>query len=146
MRTGETRWTFRTVPQADDFGSETWLDESWRYSGNTNVWSMMSVDDELGYVYLPTGTPTGDYYGGHRLGDNLFAESIVALDILTGERVWHFQMVHHGVWDYDNPAAPNLVNVTVDGREIKAVAQVTKQGFWPNTGSWDRSDTFPSSR
>ena len=95
VRTGETKWTFRTVPQADDFGSETWLNESWRYSGNTNVWSLMSVDDELGYVYLPTGTPTGDYYGGHRLGDNLFAESLVALDIETGERIWHFQMVYH---------------------------------------------------
>ena len=129
VRTGETKWTFRTVPQADDFGSETWLNESWRYSGNTNVWSLMSVDDELGYVYLPTGTPTGDYYGGHRLGDNLFAESLVALDIETGERIWHFQMVHHGVWDYDNPAAPNLVDVTVDGERIRAVAQVTKQGF-----------------
>ncbi|MEE8129905.1 MAG: pyrroloquinoline quinone-dependent dehydrogenase [Vicinamibacterales bacterium] len=129
VRTGETKWTFRTVPQADDFGSETWLNESWRYSGNTNVWSLMSVDDELGYVYLPTGTPTGDYYGGHRLGDNLFAESLVALDIETGERIWHFQMVHHGVWDYDNPAAPNLVDVTVDGVRIRAVAQVTKQGF-----------------
>ena len=129
VRTGETKWTFRTVPQADDFGSETWLNESWRYSGNTNVWSLMSVDDELGYVYLPTGTPTGDYYGGHRLGDNLFAESLVALDIETGERIWHFQMVHHGVWDYDNPAAPNLIDVTVDGERIRAVAQVTKQGF-----------------
>ena len=129
VRTGETKWTFRTVPQADDFGSETWLNESWRYSGNTNVWSLMSVDDELGYVYLPTGTPTSDYYGGHRLGDNLFAESLVALDIETGERIWHFQMVHHGVWDYDNPAAPNLVDVTVDGVRIRAVAQVTKQGF-----------------
>jgi quinoprotein glucose dehydrogenase len=129
VRTGETKWTFRTVPQADDFGSETWLNESWRYSGNTNVWSLMSVDDELGYVYLPTGTPTSDYYGGHRLGDNLFAESLVALDIETGERIWHFQMVHHGVWDYDNPAAPNLVDVTIDGVRIRAVAQVTKQGF-----------------
>ena len=124
VRTGETKWTFRTVPQADDFGSETWLNESC-----TNVWSLMSVDDELGYVYLPTGTPTSDYYGGHRLGDNLFAESLVALDIETGERIWHFQMVHHGVWDYDNPAAPNLVDVTVDGERIRAVAQVTKQGF-----------------
>ena len=140
VRTGETKWTFRTVPQADDFGSETWLNESWRYSGNTNVWSMMSVDDELGYVYLPTGTPTGDYYGGHRLGDNLFAESLVALDIETGERIWHFQMVHHGLWDYDNPAAPNLVDVTVDGERIKAVAQVTKQGF---TYVFDRATGEP---
>ena len=89
----------------------------------------MSVDDELGYIYLPTGTPTGDYYGGHRPGDNLFAESLVALDIETGQRMWHFQAVHHGVWDYDFPAAPNLLDIMVDGRQVKAVAQVSKQGF-----------------
>lgn len=129
VRTGETLWTFRTVPQGDDYGADSWLNESWRYSGNTNVWSMMSVDDALGYIYLPTGTATNDYYGGHRLGDNLYAESLVVLDIETGARIWHFQMVHHGLWDYDNASAPNLVDVTVDGRPIKAVAQVTKQGF-----------------
>ena len=128
-RTGDTRWMFRTVPQADDFGADTWLDESWRYSGNANVWTILSVDDELGYIYLPTGTPTDDYYGGHRPGDNLFAESLVALDIETGQRTWHFQAVHHGVWDYDFPAAPNLVNITVSGRPVQAVAQVSKQGF-----------------
>ncbi len=128
-RTGDTKWTFRTVPQGDDFGADTWLNESWRYSGNANVWSMLSVDDELGYLYLPTGTATSDYYGGHRLGDNLFAESLVALDIETGERMWHFQAVHHGVWDYDFPAAPTLIDITVDGRPVKAVAQVSKQGF-----------------
>ena len=128
-RTGDTKWMFRTVPQADDFGADTWLNESWRYSGNANVWTMLSVDDEIGYIYLPTGTPTGDYYGGHRLGDNLFAESLVALDIETGQRMWHFQAVHHGVWDYDFPAAPNLVDITVDGRSVKAIAQVSKQGF-----------------
>ncbi len=128
-RTGELRWVFRTVPRGDDFGAETWGNESWRYSGNTNVWAAMSADDELGYVYLPTSTPTNDYYGGHRPGDNLFAESIVALDIETGERKWHFQAVHHGVWDYDFPAAPSLVDVTVDGRSVKALAQVSKQGF-----------------
>ena len=128
-RTGELRWVFRTVPRGDDFGAETWGDESWRYSGNTNVWAAMGADDELGYVYLPTSTPTSDYYGGHRPGDNLFAESIVALDIRTGERKWHFQAVHHGVWDYDFPTHPNLVDVTVDGRSVKALAQVSKQGF-----------------
>ena len=128
-RTGETKWIFRTVPQEGDFGVETWLNESWRYSGNTNVWAMLSADEELGMVYLPTGTPTSDYYGGHRLGDNLFAESLVALDVETGERVWHFQAVHHGVWDYDFPAAPNLIDINVDGRRIKAIAQVSKQGF-----------------
>ena len=130
VRTGEHKWDFHTVPQqGDEYGADTWLDESWRYSGNTNVWSMMSADEELGYVYLPIGTPTGDYYGGHRLGDNLFAESLVCIDVETGERVWHFQMVHHGVWDYDNPAAPILLDITVDGRPVEAVAQVTKQGF-----------------
>ena len=127
--TGDLRWVFRTVPRGDDFGAETWGNESWRYSGNTNVWAAMSADDELGYVYLPTSTPTSDYYGGHRPGDNLFAESIVAVDIRTGERKWHFQAVHHGVWDYDFPTHSNLVNVTVDGREVKALAQVSKQGF-----------------
>ena len=128
-RTGATRWVFRTVPQADDFGADTWLNESWRYSGNANVWSPISADEELGIVYLPTGTPTADYYGGHRPGDNLFAESLLAVDLATGERLWHFQAVHHGIWDYDFPAAPNLLDITVDGRRIKAVAQVSKQGF-----------------
>ncbi len=139
-RTGNTKWTFRTVPQADDFGAETWLNESWRYSGNTNVWSMLSVDDELGYIYLPIGTPTGDYYGGHRPGDNLFAESLVALDIETGQRMWHFQAVHHGVWDYDLPAAPTLIDISTDGRATKAVAQVSKQGF---TYVFDRATGDP---
>ena len=128
-RTGDTRWVFRTVPQADDFGADTWLNESWRYSGNANIWPPMSGDEETGYVFLPTGTPTSDYYGGHRPGDNLFAESVVAVDIETGQRMWHFQAVHHGVWDYDFPAAPTLVDVTVDGRPVKALAQVSKQGF-----------------
>ena len=130
-RTGDTKWIFRTVPQADDFGSDSWQNGSWRYSGSTNVWSMLSVDDELGYIYLPTGTPTSDYYGGHRLGDNLFAESLVALDIETGERIWHVQAVHHGVWDYDFPTHPNLVDITVPGRDgkMRAIAQVSKQGF-----------------
>ena len=128
-RTGDTRWIFRTVPEGDDFGADTWLNESWRYSGNVNVWPPMSADDETGYVFLPTGTPTSDYYGGHRPGDNLFAESLVAVDGETGQRMWHFQAVHHGVWDYDFPAAPSLVDITVDGRRIKAIAQVSKQAF-----------------
>ena len=129
-RTGQHRWDFHNIPQsADEFGVDTWLNESWRYSGNANVWANLSADEELGYVYLPTSTPTSDYYGGHRLGDNLFAESLICVDLETGERVWHFQMVHHGVWDYDNPTAPNLLDITVDGRRVKAVAQVTKQGF-----------------
>lgn len=129
VRTGEQKWIFHTIPQGDEAGVETWENDSWIYSGNTNVWSLMSADPELGTVYLPTGTPTNDWYGGHRLGDNLYAESLICLDADTGEKVWHFQFVHHGLWDYDVPAAPNLVDITVDGREIKAVAQITKQGF-----------------
>ena len=128
-RTGAVKWTFHTIPQAGEFGNETWEDDSWRYTGKVGVWTMMSADEELGYLYLPTNTAAPDYYGGHRPGDNLFAESLVCLDVDTGARVWHFQMVHHGLWDYDNPAAPNLIDITVDGRPVKAVAQVTKQGF-----------------
>ena len=129
-RTGRHRWDFHLVPQsADAYGADTWANEAWRYSGNTNVWGNIAADPELGYVYLPTSTPTSDYYGGHRLGDNLFAESLVAVDIETGQRVWHFQLVHHGVWDYDSPTGPNLIDIVVDGRPVKAVAQVTKQGF-----------------
>ena len=130
VRTGRHKWDFHTVPNsADEFGSDTWLQESWRYSGNTNVWSLMSADAELGLVYLPVGTATSDYYGGQRPGDNLFSESLVAVDVETGDREWHFQMVHHGLWDYDNHSAPNLLDITVDGQPVKAVAQVTKQGF-----------------
>ncbi|MCY4076147.1 MAG: pyrroloquinoline quinone-dependent dehydrogenase [Acidobacteria bacterium] len=139
-RTGDVKWVFRTVPLGDDFGADTWLNESWRYSGNANIWPPLSSDEELGMFYLPTGTPTSDYYGGHRLGDNLFAESIVAVDAETGARVWHFQAVHHGVWDYDFPAAPTLLDITVDGRRIKALAQVSKQGF---TYVFDRATGEP---
>lgn len=129
VRTGRLKWVFHTIPQAGEYGVETWEDRSWTYSGNTNVWSMMSCDEEIGYVYLPVGTATNDWYGGHRLGDNLFADSLVALDVETGERIWHFQGVRHGVWDYDFASAPNLVDVTHDGRRLKVVAQVSKQGF-----------------
>ena len=129
VRTGEMRWIFHTIPQPGELGNETWEGGSWEYSGNTNVWTMMSCDDELGIVYLPVSTPTNDWYGGHRRGDNLFAESLVALDARTGERKWHFQAVHHGLWDYDFASAPNLVDINVGGREIKAVAQVSKQGI-----------------
>jgi quinoprotein glucose dehydrogenase len=129
VRTGAQRWTFRTIPRDGEYGSETWEQESWKHTGGANVWSVMSADEDLGYVYLPVSTPANDYYGGHRPGDNLFAESLVCLDARTGTRVWHYQMAHHGVWDYDVPAAPNLVDITVKGQPIKAVAQVTKQGF-----------------
>jgi len=128
-RTGKLEWVFRTVPLEGDEGVETWEQDSWKYSGNVNVWTMLSGDNELGYVYLPLGTATNDYWGGHRPGDNLYSESLVCLNVETGEKVWHFQFVHHGLWDYDLPAAPNLLDVTVDGRRIKAVAQVSKQGF-----------------
>ena len=129
VRTGEHKWDFHTVPRAGEEGVETWENDSWTYSGNANVWTYMSADEELGYVYLPTGTATNDYYGGHRPGDNLFAESIVCVDVKTGKKVWHFQAVHHGLWDYDFPTAPNLLDITVDGKPIKALAQVSKQGF-----------------
>ena len=129
VRTGRKLWTFHSIPAKGEFGYDTWEEGSAEYSGNTNVWSLITVDDETGYVYLPFGTPTNDFYGGHRPGNNLFAESLVCLDAATGKRVWHFQAVHHGLWDYDFPAAPNLIEVTRNGRRIKAVAQVSKQGF-----------------
>jgi quinoprotein glucose dehydrogenase len=129
VRTGKKLWTFHSIPQKGELGNETWENGSAEYTGATNVWSMITVDEELGYVYLPFGTPTNDYYGGHRLGDNLFAESLVCLDATTGKRVWHFQAVHHGLWDYDFPTAPILADITVSGRRISAVVQVSKQGF-----------------
>ncbi len=130
VRTGEHAWDFHTVPNGtDEFGVDTWLNDSWRYSGNANVWSMLAGDNELGHVYLPTGTTTNDYYGIDRLGDNLFSETLIAVDVETGQRAWHFQAVHHGLWDYDFATHPNLVDVTVDGRPVKAIAQVSKQGF-----------------
>jgi quinoprotein glucose dehydrogenase len=129
-RTGKRVWVFSLVPQSDrEFGADTWEKESWRDAGHANVWAPMTVDPERGLLYLPTSTPSSDFYGGRRPGANLFAESVVCLDAATGVRKWHFQTVHHGLWDYDNPAAPNLVTVTVDGRRIDAVVQVTKQGF-----------------
>ena len=129
VRTGELRWIFHTIPQAGEFGTDTWMNDSWQYSGHAPVWSLFSADEELGYVYMPTSSPTNDMYGGHRGGDNLYGQSIVCVDAETGERVWHFQTVHHGLWDYDVPTAPILMDITVDGREIAAVAQLTKQAF-----------------
>ncbi len=140
VRSGTLAWIFHAIPQQGEYGNESWEEESWKYTGNANVWSLMSVDEELGYVYLPTSTPTNDWYGGHRLGDNLFAESLVCLNAATGERIWHFQTVHHGLWDYDLPAAPVLCDITVDGRPIKAVAQITKTGF---TFVFDRTNGQP---
>ena len=127
--TGQFKWRFNTIPQEGEAYNETWEDDSWRVAGNTNVWTFMSADDEAGIVYLPVSTPTNDYWGGFRLGENVYAESLVALDAETGERLWHFQTVHHGLWDYDIASAPNLVDIEVDGRPIKAVAQVSKTGW-----------------
>jgi len=129
-RTGKRVWTFSVIPQsAKDPGAETWENGSWRTSGHGNVWAPMAFDESRGLLYVPTSTPSSDYYGGQRPGANLFAESLVCLDAATGKIKWYFQTVHHGLWDWDNPAPPNLVTITVNGRRIDAVAQVTKQGF-----------------
>ena len=129
VRTGKRLWMFKTIPEPGEVGAETWEQDSWVYTGNTGVWAQISVDLELGMAYLPVELPTHDYYGGTRPGDNLFAESLVAVDLKTGERKWHFQLVHHGIWDMDIPCAPILVDITMNGRTIKAVAQPTKQAF-----------------
>ena len=131
VRTGDLRWTFHTIPQAGELGTDTWDDRSWEYTGHAPVWSLFSADEELGYVYMPVSSPTNDMYGGHRGGDNLYGQSLVCVDAETGERVWHFQTVHHGLWDYDLPTAPILMDLEVDGRPgiTKAVVQLTKQAF-----------------
>jgi len=129
VRTGKRLWIFHTIPTAGEFGNDTWEKDSWAYSGNTGVWAPFSVDEELGIVYLPVELSTGDYYGGHRPGNNLFSETLVAVELKTGKRIWHYQLVHHGLWDYDIPCAPILADITVDGQRIKAVAQPSKQGF-----------------
>jgi len=127
VRTGKRLWIFHTIPKPGEFGYNTWENDSADYTGNTGVWGQISVDEELGMVYLPVELPTGDYYGGHRPGNGLFGESIVAVDLKTGQRKWHYQLVHHGIWDWDIPCAPMLVDFTVNGRTVKAVAQPTKQ-------------------
>ena len=129
VRTGKLRWQFHVIPQPGEFGNDTWEKDSWAYSGAAPVWSMFSADEELGYLYMPVTSPTSDMYGGHRLGDNLFGTSLVCVNAQTGKRVWHFQLTHQDLWDYDPPAAPILANITVDGRPIKAVVQLTKQSF-----------------
>src|SRR6202521_1888461 len=129
VRTGKRLWIFHTIPKPGEFGYNTWEGDSADYTGNTGVWGQISVDEQLGLVYLPVELPTGDYYGGHRPGNGLFGESIVALDLKTGQRKWHYQLVHHGIWDWDIPCAPMLVDITVNGRTVKAVAQPTKQAF-----------------
>ncbi len=128
-RSGARKWIFHTIPGADEFGNDTWLNDSWRYTGNTGVWGQISVDLELGIAYLPTEMPTNDYYGGHRHGDNLFSDSLIAVDLETGDRLWHYQFIHHDVWDWDLPCAPILADVLIDGVERKIIAQPTKQAW-----------------
>ncbi len=129
VRTGKLVWNFNPIPQEGEFGNDTWEDGSWRVKGHTNAWAPITVDVERGLLYAPMGTPSGDYYGGDRKGNNLFAEALLCLDARTGKRVWHFQTVHHGLWDYDLPGAPVLYTAHVDGRDVDAVAVAGKTGF-----------------
>jgi quinoprotein glucose dehydrogenase len=129
VRTGRRLWVFRTIPMPGEFGNESWEKDSWAVNGNNGVWTQMAADPELGLVYLPIETPTSDYYGGHRPGNNLFAESVVAVDVKTGQRKWHFQLVHHPLWGFDNASPPILADVNVGGKPIKALAQPGKQAF-----------------
>lgn len=127
--TGKQKWAFHTIPKPGEYGADTWDNGANAYTGNAGVWAPISVDPELGYAYLPVETPTDDYYGGHRLGSTLFANSVVAVDIETGKRIWHYQITHHDIWNYDLPSAPALVNTTVDGKPVKALVQLTKQAY-----------------
>ncbi|MGH7653462.1 MAG: PQQ-binding-like beta-propeller repeat protein, partial [Gemmatimonadaceae bacterium] len=129
VRTGHRVWRFKTVPEDGEFGNDTWKGDSWKYEGNTNVWAPFTVDSARGLVYLPVGTPSNDWYGGERKGEGLFGETLLCLDARTGRRVWHFQTTHHGLWDYDLPAPPNLVTVNHDGKRVDVVVAPTKQGF-----------------
>ncbi|MGD9903116.1 MAG: PQQ-binding-like beta-propeller repeat protein [Vicinamibacterales bacterium] len=140
VRTGRELWRFNTIPQAGEPYTETWEREAWKYTGNAGVWAPFSADDALGYVYLPVEAPTGDLYGGHRLGDNVYSSSLVCLDIRTGRRIWHFQQIHHDIWDYDNTTAPMLIDVRRGDRTVPAVALMTKQAF---TYVFDRVDGTP---
>jgi quinoprotein glucose dehydrogenase len=129
VRTGKRLWIFHTIPRPGEFGNDTWQEDSWSYTGNAGVWAQMTVDEALDTVYMGVELPTGDYYGGHRPGSTLFGESLVALDLKTGKRKWHYQLVHHGIWDFDIPCAPILADITVSGKPIKAIALPTKQGW-----------------
>jgi quinoprotein glucose dehydrogenase len=129
VKTGKRLWIFHTIPRPGEFGYDTWENDSADYTGNTGVWAQISVDEDLGLAYLPVELPTGDYYGGHRPGNGLFGESIVAVDLKTGQRKWHYQLVHHGMWDMDIPCAPMLVDITINGQPVKALAQPTKQSI-----------------
>ena len=129
VRTGELLWTFHVVPRAGEYGAGTWGEGSGEYSGDLGSWCCLSADPALGHVYVPLSAPTGMVYGGHRPGDNLFSDSLVALEASTGKRVWHFQMVHHDLWEYDTVGPPTLGEITVEGRRIKAVMQPSKTAF-----------------
>ena len=128
-RTGEHLWTFEVIPEPGELGHETWENDAWRWSGNVNTWPPLSADPERGIVYITTDAPTNDYFGGFRPGANLFGNSIIAIDVETGERLWHFQAVHHDIWDYDFPLPPQLLDVTVDGEPVPALVQSSKQAF-----------------
>lgn len=128
-KTGRRLWIFHTIPQQGEEGNETWENESWKYTGNVAAWAPLTADAELGYVYVPLEAPTGDFYGGHRPGNNLYSQSLVCLNAKTGKKVWHYQLIHHDIWDYDLPAPPILADVNVNGKPVKAVVQLTKQAF-----------------
>jgi quinoprotein glucose dehydrogenase len=128
-RSGKRVWSFHTIPQAGEAFNETWQEQSWKFTGHTNVWAPMTLDERRGLLYLPVSTPSNDFFGGRRPGANVFAESLVCLDAATGKRKWHFQIVHHGLWDYDLPSPPNLVSIDVAGKRIDAVVQLTKMGW-----------------
>jgi quinoprotein glucose dehydrogenase len=129
VRTGKKKWIFHTIPRKGEPGSETWLNNSNEHTGNAGVWGPFSADEELGYVYLNVESATNDVYGGARPGNNLYSDSIVALDIRTGKMVWYYQLVHHDIWDYDLPPHPILLDITVDGKPVKALVQLSKQAF-----------------
>jgi quinoprotein glucose dehydrogenase len=129
VRTGKQLWVFHTIPQSGEEGNETWEGGSWKYTGNAGAWAPLTADPNLGYVYIPLEAATGDFYGGHRPGNNLYSQSLVCLDARTGKKVWHYQLVHHDIWDYDLPAPPILADINVDGKSVQAVVQLTKQAF-----------------
>ena len=129
VRTGKLLWTFNTIPRPGEFGNDTWENGSWAINGNTGVWTQITVDEDLGLVYLPVESPTGDWYGGHRPGNNLYGESLVCVDLKTGQRKWYYQVVHHPIWNYDLSSAPILADINVNGKAIKAVALPGKQAF-----------------
>jgi len=128
-RTGDFKWKFDVLPGPGEVGHETWENNAWEWTGDISSWAPLAADPELGLVYVPTNGATQDFYGGFRPGDNLFSTSLIALDVQTGERVWHYQLVHHDIWNYDTPQVPVLIDVTVDGQEVPAIVQVTKQAF-----------------